>query len=181
MSKPPGQSTSGSAPDELREYASPACLRHEFDSAVSAHLNRAELLVLLNELLEGERAGARGLIEMQRECTDPELVQLLHDVAKDEARYCAMLGAHCTRLGAAPSRATGVFLDKLRARATVAEKFALLDRGQSAVVFRLDSILWRIDDPALRVDLVEMREVHIKNIERCARYAGLDSAMKRPT
>lgn len=174
MSRESGQGKSRQTARVAREYASPACSRHEFEGAGPAYFNRAELLALLNELLEGERAGARGLIEMQHDCSGPELGKLLHQVARDEARFCAMLGAHCTRLGAEPSRATGVFFDKLRARATLAEKFALLDRGQSAVVFRLDASIPRIANDALRADLVEMRAVHIENIERCARHAGIE-------
>ncbi|MBK7170180.1 MAG: hypothetical protein IPH83_13465 [Gammaproteobacteria bacterium] len=179
MSKQSGHEKSGRPAVTPLEYASPPCSRHEFDEADARYLNRVELLALLNELLEGERAGARGLIGMQRECSDPELDQLLHQVARDEARFCAMLGAHCVRLGAVPSRATGVFLDKLQARETLAEKFALLDRGQSAVVFRLDASIPRIADDALRADLVAMRAVHIENIERCARHAGIEPGVRR--
>ncbi len=171
---------SAPAADTTPQYASPACSRHEFAEPDSRYLNRVELLALLNELLEGERAGARGLIGMQHECTDPELDRLLRQVARDEARFCAMLGAHCVRLGAEPSRATGVFLDKLRARKTLAEKFALLDRGQSAVVFRLDASIPRIESEGLRADLVEMRAVHIENIERCANHAGIEPGVRNP-
>ena len=169
---------SAPAADTTPQYASPACSRHEFAEPDSRYLNRVELLALLNELLEGERAGARGLIGMQHECTDPELDRLLRQVARDEARFCAMLGAHCARLGAEPSRATGVFFDKLRARATLAEKFVLLDRGQSAVVLRLEASIPRIEHDGLRTDFMEMRDVHIANIERCARYAGIEPGIR---
>ena len=178
MSRESGREKSRRTPGATREYASPACSRHEFEGAEPAYFNRTELLALLNELLEGERAGARGLIEMQHDCDDSELGKLLHQVARDGARFCAMLGAHCARLGAEPSRATGVFFDKLRARATLAEKFVLLDRGQSAVVLRLEASIPRIEHDGLRTDFMEMRDVHIANIERCARYAGIEPGIR---
>jgi nitronate monooxygenase len=133
-------------------------------------LCNAEIADLLNQLVEGERAGARGLIEMDGAIDDAELRELLSAVAKDEARFCAMLSHHVARLGGTPSRATGVFYDKLKARETLTDKLELLDRGQSAVVRMLVDAIPRINDSALRRDLDEMREVHVRNIERCAQY-----------
>jgi hypothetical protein len=129
-----------------------------------------EIVDLLNQLVEGERAGARGLIDLDTEVQDATLRELLTIVAKDEARFCAMLSHHVVRLGATPSRATGVFYDKLKARETLADKLKLLDRGQSAVVRMLVDAIPRITDTALRDDLDEMREVHARNIESCAKY-----------
>lgn len=151
-------------------YASSPCLAGELDAEGRVRLCEREVIDLLNQLVEGERAGTRGLIDMDTEVDDPELRQLLGDVAKDEARFCAMLSHHVTRLGGTPSRATGVFYDKLKARATLADKLKLLDRGQSAVVRTLEDAIPRISDASLRNDLDEMREVHVRNIERCARY-----------
>jgi hypothetical protein len=81
-----------------------------------------------------------------------------------------MLARQIERLGGAPSRETGAFYDKLMARETLDDKLRLLDRGQSAVVRILDELLPEIRDAQMRAELVEMREVHVRNIERCARY-----------
>ena len=156
--------------DPVRPYASSPCLAGELDAEGRVPLCSTEIVDLLNQLVEGERAGARGLIDLDTEVEDATLRELLSAVAKDEARFCAMLSHHVARLGAAPSRGTGVFYDKLKARETLADKLKLLDRGQSAVVRMLVDALPRINDVALRNDLEEMREVHVRNIDRCARY-----------
>lgn len=151
---------------EPRPFASPPCYQHE----VEAPLTLEDIAARLNELLEGERAGARGLIDMKAASDDPQLSALLDAVARDEARFCAMLGRHLTRLGHAPSRRTGVFYEKLLARETLAAQLQLLDRGQSAVVRMLDELLLSIRDPELLADLGEMRDTHIENIRKCAEF-----------
>jgi hypothetical protein len=88
-------------------------------------------------------------------------------VAKDEARFCAMLSRHIRRLGGSPSAATGAFYGKLVALAPSGDWQGLLDRGQSWVVRRLDAMLPRIGDEALHADLTAMRDVHLRNIDRC--------------
>ena len=81
--------------DEVRPYASPVCYAHEFETNP---LQSAEMVAFLNGLLEGERAGAQGLIDMSKTCNDATLKQLLLDVARDEGRYCVMLRSHVQRL-----------------------------------------------------------------------------------
>lgn len=147
--------------------ASSPCAMHEFED-----YEPATLVPLLNELIEGERAGARGLLEMAKVPEYTDLEALLRDVAADEARFCAMLSHHVERLGAQPSRATGVFADKLAQREGLDAKIALLDKGQSAVVTMLEEMIPRIADDELRGDLIEMRDVHRINIDRCAAAAS---------
>jgi nitronate monooxygenase len=154
--------------DPPREYASPPCYQHEFDVGPEPLLGADEVARRLNELLEGERAGALGLNDMKADEGDPALATLLDAVSRDEARFCAMLGHHLTRLGYTPSRATGVFYEKLSARKTLVDKLQLLDRGQSAVVRLLDELLPSIQEQDLCEDLLEMRDTHVRNIERCA-------------
>jgi len=150
--------------DEPRPYASPPCYAHELTPEPASD---AEIVKFLNELLEGERAGAQGLNDMAKATSDPALAALLRDVARDEGRYCVMLRGHVLRLGAAATDATGVFYQKLMAREGLAAKLSLLDRGQSAVVRAIEQMLPRIVDATLRADLVEMRDVHVRNIARC--------------
>jgi rubrerythrin len=143
--------------------ASSPCAMHEFED-----YEPATLVPLLNELIEGERAGARGLLEMAKIHEYSDLEALLRDVAADEARFCAMLSHHVERLGGEPSRATGVFADKLAKREGLDAKIALLDKGQGAVVTMLEEMIPRIAADDLRGDLIEMRDVHRVNIDRCA-------------
>lgn len=74
--------------DEIADLASPACLMGEADPAYFGYLGRAELLELLNLVLECERAS-------------------------DNARFCAMLNGHIRGLLGTPSAATGRFSDTL--------------------------------------------------------------------
>jgi len=151
--------------DEIRPHASPVCYAHEFELNP---LPTTEVIGFLNGLLEGERAGAQGLIDMAKKTADAALEQLLLDVARDEGRYCVMLRSHVQRLGGTPTEATGVFYEKLLAREGLAAQLKLLDRGQSAVVRAIEDALPRIADAALRDALTEMRDVHVRNIARCA-------------
>jgi hypothetical protein len=144
--------------------ASPPCYRHELDRPP---LEGAELIDWLNELLEGERAGAQGLSDLAKRHAEP-IATLLRDVARDEGRFCVMLRRHIVALGGEPTTATGVFYDKLMARETLADQLKLLDRGQGAVVRSLEAQLARLTVPELIADLTEMLDVHVVNIARCA-------------
>lgn len=152
-------------PNAEGSYASPPCFLHELDPSWLGFAPREEVLAWLNELLEGERAGARGIGELSA-AAEGEPHAILHDIAKDEAQFCAMLTGHIRRLGGEASNRTGAFYDKLLA-AQGDRRLDLLDRGQGWVVRKLDEILPRIGDDRLHADLTHMREVHVRNIERC--------------
>jgi len=152
------------------QYASSPCYLHELEEAGTPALPLDEIARRLNELVEGERAGARGLIDIKASVARSPLGVLLDKVAKDEARFCAMLGRQLARLGFPASRATGVFYEKLLKRETLDEQLRLLDRGQSAVVRMLEELLPSVQDAELHADLVEMRDTHIENIRACAEY-----------
>jgi nitronate monooxygenase len=147
---------------------------HEVDPTYLGYLSTAETIDLLNILLEAERAGAKGVGEMCDAERDPKLAPLLQEVAKDEARYCAMLTRHIARLGGTPNTATGAFYDKLRAAPSLARKLDLLDRGQGWVVRKLREALAKIDDPMLYTDLTEMADTHDRNIAACRVFAQAD-------
>lgn len=148
-------------------YASPPCSLHELDPSYLGYMTGGELIALLNELLEGERAGARLLADMGRAARDPGEGATFRDVAMDEARFCAMLTRHIRRLGGTPSTAIGAFHGKVLALETPAERLALLNSGQGWVVRKLEEACGRIADDALLRDLREMRAAHARNIARC--------------
>ncbi|MEO3429328.1 5-formyltetrahydrofolate cyclo-ligase [Pelagibius sp. CAU 1746] len=148
-------------------YASPPCSMHELDPSYLGYMSREETLSLLNELLEGERAGARVLAEMGREAREAAERATLRDVAMDEARFCAMLSRHVRRLGGSPSAAVGAFHGKVLALDAPAERLTLLNRGQGWVVRKLEEACARIADDELLHDLREMQRVHAHNIARC--------------
>lgn len=150
-------------------FASSPCYAHETAMPL---VPVDELLAWLNTLVEAERAGTRGLIVMRDACADARVRNVFDDIARDEARFCAMLSHHVTRLGGTPSRATGVFLDKLIARTSEEARLALVDRGQTAVVHMIDEMLPRIHDRDLRHDLVGMRDDHVRNLAIAAEAAA---------
>jgi hypothetical protein len=152
------------------QYASSPCYQHEFEDAGTPALSLDEIARRLNELVEGERAGARGLIDIKASVAGSPLGELLDRVARDEARFCAMLGRQLSRLGFPVSRETGVFYEKLLKRETLDDQLRLLDRGQSAVVRMLEELLPSVRDAELHADLVEMRDTHVENIRACAEF-----------
>jgi hypothetical protein len=148
-------------------YASPPCFMHELDPAYLGFMSVSEMIALLNALLEGERAGARGVAEMAKQTPGAVERATLRDVAKDEARFCAMLTRHIARLGGTPSAETGGFYGKLIALEASRERIDLLNRGQGWVVRKLQEALPKIGDSALHRDLTNMLEVHERNIRHC--------------
>jgi len=148
-------------------FASPPCMMHELDPSALGYLTRDEVLALLQELLEGERAGARALGAMSGDAAAASLRTVLRDIAMDEARCCAMLTRHIVRLGGTPSRRTGAFYDKLMGVGDPARRLDLLNRGQGWVVRKLKDSLGRIHDDALHRDLMEMLDIHERNIASC--------------
>lgn len=134
--------------------------------------SREALLALLNQLIEAERAGARGVMRMSKAAASSASGPILRAIAMDEARFCGMLIRHVERLGGTPSTQTGAFYAKLVALERTDERLDLLDRGQGWVVRKLTDALPGIVDPALRADLQEMLEVHLVNVERCRVLEG---------
>lgn len=158
-------------------YASPPCFLHELDPSYLGYRTREEVLSLLNELLEAERAGARGVRQMSEQAAGARSRSALRGIAADEARFCAMLSGHVTRLGASPSRRTGRFHAKLAGVTGFEERLKLLNRGQAWVVRRLRDALPGIADDALHADLREMLEAHQRNIEQCERVGHAGETM----
>lgn len=152
---------------ERRRFASPPCAMAEVDPVYNGRMPPDELLALLNLLLEGERAGARGITASCLPLAEPADAEALRDVAADEGRFCSMLYRHIVRLGGTPSSVTGAFADKLARSTNLTDRLHLLNRGQGWVVRQLATALPQIDDRELHADLTDMLRVHEHNIARC--------------
>lgn len=162
-------------------YASPPCLMHEVDPVYLGYSSREEVLALLNRLLEAERAGVRGARDMGALANSAQARSTLDHVAHDEARFCAMLFGHITRLGETPTRRIGEFHERLAALPALDDRLQLLNRGQGWVVDKLREALPRIGEDGLREDLQEMLTAHQHNIDSCTRLVGAASpASARP-
>ena len=85
------------------ESFSPACSMREADDVYMGYMTQDELIAFLNELLEAERAGARVTLESARAASSEPIAQLISDIQRDEARWCAMLARHLKVLGVTPS------------------------------------------------------------------------------
>ena len=141
-------------------------------------LPTADLLALLNTLLEAERAGAKVLSEFLADYAEgSEAWQTLRRVQRDEAQNCAILMRLIRSLGAEPSKATGDFVAKALAVEGNAARLAFLNRGQGWVARKIREALPGIDAGELRSALVEMQDSHVANIATCDALVagGLDA------
>jgi hypothetical protein len=158
-------SGSDEAPENGDGY-SPPCYLREADARYAGYLTNAELIDILNELLEGERAGARATIRFVGESDDKRVRAAMRKVSIDESRFCAMLARHIRALGGMPSAGTGAFYDRLIAMAGLPERLAYLNRGQGWVIRKLRDVLRCVRDDRLYDDLKAMLEAHEANIRR---------------
>ena len=125
-----------------------------------------ELAAFLNELLEAERAGTGVALRSAEAAAGTAFVDLLRDIHKDEARWCAMLLRQLKALGAPASPRVGAFQEKAMAIAALPERIAFLNRGQGWVVRKLREMMPKVRDEGLHRDLVDMLQSHEANIAR---------------
>lgn len=146
------------------EPASPVCYAAQADDAYMGYASRDEIVALLNELLEAERAGARVAVASRKMADLPGWDGLWRLIRDDEAHWCALLGHHIGRLGGEASPQVGAFYDKTMAIAEPLARLAFLNRGQGWMARRLEQALPRIRDDRLHADLKEMARRHHDNI-----------------
>ncbi len=150
------------------ETSSPACLAHEADDAYMGYATKAEIAAFLNELLEAERAGSGVALKSAAAAAGTPFVDLLRDVHRDEARWCAMLLRQLKTLGVPASPRIGAFQEKAMAIDGLPERIAFLNRGQGWVVRKLREMMPKVRDDALHRDLADMLESHEVNIARAS-------------
>ena len=146
--------------------SSPACLAHEADPAYMGYASRDEVAAFLNELLEAERAGTGVALKSAEAADGGPFVDLLRDIHRDEARWCAMLLRQLKTLCAPASPRVGAFQEKAMAIDGLPERIAFLNRGQGWVVRKLREMMPKVRDDGLHRDLVEMLQSHEANIAR---------------
>jgi 5-formyltetrahydrofolate cyclo-ligase len=152
-------------------YASPACSAHEIAPdyfGTVPPLSAAELIDLLNVLLEAERAGAKVLAafldDYQR---DTPAWRQLAAVQRDEAQNCVILSDLVKKLGGTPSAKTGDFLGKALAVEGRVARLQFLNRGQGWVARKIGEALPQVQQDFARAALSAMSESHLLNIEAC--------------
>lgn len=137
------------------------------ESTYAGYLSDAELIELLNALLEGERAGNKVAEAFIAESQSPEVRGLLEGIKRDEARFAAMLARFVKKLGGTPSERIGGFYDKAMAIEGFGARLAFLNRGQGWVVHKLQEALPRVRDDRVHAALKGMLGAHEINIARC--------------
>jgi hypothetical protein len=158
----------GGTSDEAQaaEPASPVCYAGEADDRYAGYATRDELLSFLNELLEAERAGAQITTHTAAEASDPEMRDLMRDIHRDEACWCAMLLKWIAHLGGQPSPRVGDFVGKCLTIADLPARAAFINRGQGWVVKKLREMLPRTRHDAMHADFSAMLKSHEENIAR---------------
>jgi hypothetical protein len=152
--------------------SSPACLAHEADDSYMGFASRSEIAAFLNELLEAERAGTGVALRSAQAATGTSFVDLLHDIHRDEAKWCAMLLRQLRALGEPASTKVGAFQEKALAIADLRERMTFLNRGQGWVVRKLREMLPKVRDDGLHRELQEMLQAHEVNIARTQAALG---------
>jgi nitronate monooxygenase len=145
---------------------SPVCYLNETDDAYAGFASRDELVTVLNELLEAERAGARICARTASETSDAEIKALMRLVHADEVRWCRMLLGAIDALGAEPSPKTGAFYEKCLTISDLKARVAFINRGQGWVSRKLKEMLPKVRDDVLHARLKEMQESHDANIAK---------------
>ncbi len=160
-------------------YSSPACYAHEIapDYFGESQVMPAEELVgLLNELLEAERAGAKVLSAFLNDYERDTLTwKRLAAVQRDEAKNCVVLMDLIRGVNSTPSAATGDFLGKALAVEGKVARLQFLNRGQQWVARRIGEALPRLEQDFVRGALFVMHESLLLNIEACDALVELET------
>lgn len=146
--------------------ASPVCYAIEASDSYMGYLDRDELVLVLQELLQAERAGSRAGARLAQMAHDKTLLAMARTIRDEDARWCRMLSGALRRLGVRPSARVGALYDKVMALEGFVARLARLERGQASVVRRLKEALPKVRDDRLHADLKRMLQAHVECIER---------------
>lgn len=131
-------------------------------------MTTAELVRLLNTLLEAERAGAKVLAAFLQDYEpDTPAWNQLQAVQRDEARNCAILIDLIRRVSGSPSTATGAFLQKALAVEGRVARLQFVNRGQKWVARTINEALPYVEQDFVRGALFAMQESHLINFQAC--------------
>ena len=143
-------------------------------------MSEEEILRRLNELLEAERGGVEAAAGLASADLKSYTRDDIRKFGEDEGWACSGLRRAIVRYGGIPSGGSGDFGRKVMALESEGERLNLLARGQAWVVKRIDALLAFELDPQPRDFLVEMREIHLENLDLCNRRAEEIAAPPSP-
>ncbi|HEV8713203.1 MAG TPA: DUF6306 domain-containing protein [Candidatus Binatia bacterium] len=125
----------------------------------------AQLEVLLNQLLEAERAGHVLLDAMTQETADPQIKALLANFTDIEVGDTAVLEGLIRVHGGTPSAKTSDFAAKVLSLDNLHDQINLLSRGQAWVARKVEQVLALKPPPDISAFLKEMANRHRHNME----------------
>ena len=143
-------------------------------------MSEEEILRRLNELLEAERGGVEAAAGLASAGLKSYTLDDIRKFGEDEGWACSGLRRAIVRYSGIPSGGSGDFGRKVLALESEADRLSLLARGQAWVVKRIDALLILDLDPQTRDFLVEMREIHLENLDLCNRRAEEIAAPPSP-
>lgn len=161
--------------EQRKAVSSAPCERDDAETQSRGYAGRKEILALCNELLAAERAGARATWRLRDDTRNAELARLMNRVHEDERASCRLLLEAIERLDGEALPGVGDFEGKVMALTNEAERIALLNRGQTWVVRRLEALLPRIEDAGVAACLQEMLQLHQQNIAAAAQWLDAES------
>jgi hypothetical protein len=126
---------------------------------------KPELEVLLNRLLEAERAGHQLLDVMSQETADPQMQALFANFTDVEISDTEVLEGLIRLHGGIPSQKTGDFADKVLQIDNLHGQINLLSRGQAWVARKIEQALALSPPPDVAAFLKEMANRHRHNME----------------
>ncbi len=118
---------------------------------------------LLQELLEGERAGARLALDTLKETTDEQQQMVLNQIHIGEAESCRRIRDCIKYLGGEPSLNIGEFYVKAMSIEDIVDRLYFIDRGQRWVINKLNKNLELITSDFVRKELENVLQIHILN------------------
>lgn len=132
-------------------------------TAESLGMPRESLIEALNELLSAERAGAQVASVSLAEASADLQRSVLTQVHRGEADSVRRLRECLLLLDAEPSHERGAFYEKCMAITDLAERLALVDRGQKWVIRKLESLLEQVTHSQIRQELEAVLITHEVN------------------
>ena len=124
-----------------------------------------ELEVILNRLLEAERAGHKLLEVMAQETSDPQLKALFANITDVEVSDVSVLEGLIRLHGGTPSIKIGDFVDRVLSLDNLHDQINLLSRGQAWVARKVEQALALNPPPDIAAFLKEMANRHRHNME----------------
>jgi hypothetical protein len=130
------------------------------------HWTKWQVVVLLNELLRSERAGARALASMISDAHDTSVQSLLMGLEMTQASFTVALWQEIEALGGCPSSETGPLYARCQRLSDLRGKVELVECENDRLARKIAKALSKIADRRLHSKLRIMQESHQHEIER---------------